>query len=97
MSPAMTNTLLRFVPENNQLFAATLVWPTETLYCLPPLLITANMTFVILLSHPRAESDSNGYVEGMGGEPFALFRYPEITHSCLFSKLRREVYTWLSN
>src|SRR6266571_7893545 len=25
MSPAMTNTLLRFVPENNQLFAATLL------------------------------------------------------------------------
>ena len=53
------------------------------------------MTFVILLSHPRAESDSNGYVEGMGGEPFALFRFPEKTHSCFIIKLRREVYTWL--
>ena len=53
------------------------------------------MTFVILLSHSRAESDSNGYVEGMGGEPFALFRFPEKTHSCFIIKLRREVYTWL--
>ena len=35
------------------------------------------MTFVILLSHPRAVSDSNGYVEGMGGEPYAQFRFPE--------------------
>jgi hypothetical protein len=53
------------------------------------------MTFVILLSHPRAEPDSNGYVEGMGGEPFSLFRIPEVTHSWLFSKLRKDVNTWL--
>jgi hypothetical protein len=31
----------------------------------------------------------------MGGEPFSLFRFPEVTHSSLCNKLRREVNTWL--
>jgi hypothetical protein len=31
----------------------------------------------------------------MGGEPSSQFRFPEVTRSYIFNKLRREVNTWL--
>src|SRR5436305_9724652 len=141
MSPSMTNTLLSFVPENNQLFAATLLCGScqhrsilqngSAYHCVVGIrdqqyliktnlltdfnrksidlkrladgnLVLSSTTFNYCkhdFCHSpfpsRAESDSKGYVEGMGGEPYALFRFPEKTHSYFSKKLRRKVYTWL--
>src|SRR5207248_9336157 len=51
------------------------VWPTETLYCLPPLLMTANIVFpnspyFVSTGHP------GGYVGGVGGGLPSTVPYP---------------------
>src|SRR6266567_7625857 len=63
--------LICFPSSTDRRFTSS-VWPTATLYCRPPLLITANIFSTSPFFNP---AHTRGYVGGVGGGPSSQFRF----------------------